>query len=84
MNSRSYSRKRSIKDLDGRLLDVDQLQAYLNMGRNRAVEFAEACGAKRKLGRKMARYDRAVIDARLNAMHDAEPASEGGAEYAEN
>lgn len=57
------------RNIQGRLLDRNQLCEYLNMGINRAVEFAKQCGAKRKIG-KCARYDRAVIDAALDRMKD--------------
>ena len=67
----------------GRLLDTSELCSYLNMGENRAVAFANGCGARRKFGKTL-RYDRAVIDARLDAMHAAESAPEGGEDHAEN
>lgn len=71
------SRKRTIHDKQGRLLDVNQLCGYLNMGKNRAVRFAEECGAKRKFG-KSARYDRTVIDAALNRMIQTDTSMNGG------
>lgn len=62
------SRRRIYVGSFGRLLDTDQLCSYLSMGRNSAIQFAEECGAKRKFG-KSARYDRDVIDTRLNSMN---------------
>ena len=35
-----------------RMLDVDSLCAYLNPGRNRAVEFSRCAGAERRIGRR--------------------------------
>ena len=78
------NRRKRLNSMEfGRLLDTNELCSYLNMGENRAVSFANECGARRKFGKSL-RYDRAVIDARLNAMHDAEPAPEGGSDHAEN
>lgn len=54
---------RSIKptDFGKRLLNVPEVCAYLNLGRNRGVTFAREIGAERKIGRRCL-YDKAVID----------------------
>lgn len=44
-----------------RLLDVNEVCMYLNLGRNRGVEFARSIGAERKIGRRSL-YDKVVID----------------------
>lgn len=61
------SRKRPSPGDYGRLLDAGQLCAYLNIGMNSAMRFADECGAKVKLG-KSARYDRQVIDAYISSI----------------
>jgi len=48
-----------------RLLSVQELCAYLNIGRNRGIEFAKDIGAERRMGRRCL-YDRAVIDKHLD------------------
>ncbi len=44
-----------------RLLDVNEVCIYLNLGRVRGVEFAKSIGAERKIGRRSL-FDRVVID----------------------
>ena len=75
--------KRINRDSRGRLLDLNQLCGYLNMGRNRADEFGEHCGAKRKLGRSV-RYDLKVIDAALDKMEQSEGSALREADHAKN
>lgn len=67
----------------GRLLDADQVMAYLGMGRDSAIRFAKKCGSARKYG-KITRYDREVLDAAVDAMRNAEAKPEGGQDNAEN
>lgn len=44
-----------------RLLDVNEVCMYLNLGRCRGVEFAKSIGAERKIGRRSL-FDKKVID----------------------
>ncbi len=47
--------------IESRFLNAKEVCAYLNLGRNRGVEFAKAIGAERKIGRRCL-YDKMVID----------------------
>lgn len=67
----------------GRLLDTSELCSYLNMGENRAVSFANNCGARRKFGRSC-RYDRSVIDAALDKMEQSDGSTPREADHAKN
>ena len=73
MNKRDTSRKSGF----GRLLDLEQLREYLNMGRDRSKGFAENCGAAVIVGRSV-RYDREILDRAVDAMHVSKEESEGG------
>ena len=44
-----------------RLFDATEVCSYLNLGRNRGIEFAKSIGAERKIGRRCL-YDKKVID----------------------
>lgn len=44
-----------------RLLDVPEVCTYLNLGRNKGVEFAKSIGAEVKIGRRCL-YDKVIID----------------------
>ena len=57
----------SVVGNETRLLDVTALCAYLSMGKNRATEFGEQCGAKRKFGKRTL-YDKRVVDKALEKM----------------
>lgn len=46
---------------ESRLMNAKEVCAYLNLGRNRGVEFAKSIGAERKIGRRCL-YDKVVID----------------------
>ena len=50
-----------------RLVKVDGLCAYTSMGKNKAMEFAERIGAKRKFGKSVL-YDLRVVDAALDGL----------------
>lgn len=52
---------------EARLLDVTALCVYLSMGKSRAAEFGEQCGAKRKFGKRTL-YDKRVLDKALDKM----------------
>lgn len=61
-------KKRTLyENSETRMLDVQGLQAYLSLGRSRAVEFAKAAGAERRFGKRCL-YDRRVIDAALDNL----------------
>ncbi|MGE9974439.1 polyprenyl synthetase solanesyl diphosphate synthase [Coprococcus catus] len=49
------------KCVNSRLLNAKEVCEYLNLGRNRGVEFAKSIGAERKIGRRCL-YDKVVID----------------------
>lgn len=61
--------KERIKEFNAekRLLDVSETCAYLNLGRNKGVEFAKSVGAERKIGRRCL-YDKKVLDQALDKM----------------
>ena len=50
-----------------RMLDVDGLCAYISMGRTRAVEFAKAAGAEKRIGKRCL-YDKRILDEALDLM----------------
>lgn len=54
-----------VKDIqltgEKRLLDANEVCIYLNLGRNRGIEFAKSIGAERKIGRRCL-YDKVAID----------------------
>lgn len=60
-------RTRTPEMLEVRMLDADALSIYIGMGKTRAVEFGEKCGAKRKFG-KRALYDKKVIDKAIDEL----------------
>ena len=55
--------------LEPRYLDSKDLQAYLSVGKNLAVEIGKQTGARRQIG-KLVRYDRKVLDAALDRIAD--------------
>lgn len=62
-------RNSKLEVMEVRMMDADQLAIYIGLGKTRAVEFGEKCGAKRKFG-KRALYDKKVIDQYLDNMGD--------------
>ena len=50
------------KQLNKRFLNLSETSIYLNLGRNKTMEFCEKIKAKRKIGRRVV-YDKFVIDA---------------------
>lgn len=54
-------------DMEKRMMDVDALCAYISMGKTKAREFGEQCGAKRNIGKRVL-YDKRVIDKALDQM----------------
>lgn len=61
------NQRASVFGNETRLLDVASLCVYLSMGKNRATEFGEQCGAKRKFGKRTL-YDKRVLDKALDKM----------------
>lgn len=55
---------------ESRLMDTDELRAYINLGRNNAVKLGEKIGAKVKVGRRVL-WDKAKIDQYLNELTGA-------------
>ena len=52
-----------------RMMDIDGLCAYISMGKTKAMEFGERCGAKRKLGKRTL-YDKGIIDKALDELEE--------------
>lgn len=59
-----------IGTVEPRMLDVSGLCIYLNMGRNRAVEFARDIGAEKRIGRRCL-YDKRTLDRALDELTEA-------------
>lgn len=54
--------------LVARLMDREQMCAYIGLGRTRGVEFARHVGAEKRVGRRCL-YDRVVLDRAIDAMN---------------
>ena len=52
-----------------RMLDINSLCVYISMGKTRATEFGERCGAKRKIGKRTL-YDKKIIDKVLDELEE--------------
>ena len=63
MRAREYG----VEGTEKRLFDAVEVCAYLNLGRNKGVEFAKSVGAEIKIGRRCL-YDKKVIDKALDEM----------------
>lgn len=50
-----------------RLLSAKEAQAYLGLGKNRARDFAEECGAVKKYGKRVL-FDRFILDKAVDAL----------------
>lgn len=57
------------KESETRMLDVNALCAYISMGKTKATEFGERCGAKRKMGKRTL-YDKKIIDRALDKLNE--------------
>lgn len=57
-----------ISNAEVRMFDVDGLCAYISMGRTRAVEFAKAAGAEKRIGKRCL-YDKRILDEALDSMN---------------
>lgn len=62
-------RERTMNTTSGesRLMDTDELRAYLNLGRNNAMKLGEEIGARRKIGKRVL-WDRVVVDRYLDSL----------------
>lgn len=50
-----------------RLLDLNELQIYIGLGRNKAIEWGKSIKADVHIGRRVL-YDKSVIDRTLDRM----------------
>ncbi len=50
-----------------RLMDTEELRAYTNLGRNKAMELGDEIGARVKIGKRVL-WDRVKIDQYLNNL----------------
>lgn len=62
-------RMRAISTVSGqsRLMDTEELRAYTNLGRNKAMELGDEIGARVKIGKRVL-WDRAKIDKYLDSL----------------
>ena len=61
-------KKRTLyENSETRMFDVQGLQAYLSLGRSRAVEFAKAAGAEKRVGSRCL-YDKRILDLALDNL----------------
>ena len=61
------SQRVNVKEYEVRMLDANALCVYISMGKTRAIEFGEKCGAKRKFGKRTL-YDKRIIDKALDEL----------------
>ena len=59
--------KTKIAEFETRMMNIEELAAYIGMGRTKSIEFGERCGAKRKMGKRTL-YDKRVVDEALDAL----------------
>ena len=62
-------RMRAISTVSGqsRLMDTEELRAYTNLGRNKALELGDEIGARVKIGKRVL-WDRVKIDKYLDSL----------------
>lgn len=58
-----------VENAEVRMMDVQGLCSYMSMGRTRAVEFAKAAGAEKRVGRRCL-YDKRILDRALDNLED--------------
>lgn len=63
------NQRNNVAEFETRMLDADALCAYISMGKTRAREFGERCGAKRKMGKRTL-YDKRIIDKALDELEE--------------
>lgn len=63
--------KRAVRTegLEVRMMGVEELCAYIGMGKTKATEFGESVGAKRKLGKRTL-FDKKIIDKALDELSE--------------
>lgn len=54
---------------NSRLLDVNELRGYTNLGRNRAVELGTQAGARVKYGKRVL-FDRVKLDSYIETLSE--------------
>ena len=52
-----------------RLLNVNELCEYINMGKTRAAAWGKAIGADIRLGRRLL-FDRVIVDKAIDKLHE--------------
>jgi len=62
-------RMRAISTVSGQssLMDTEELRAYTNLGRNKAMELGDKIGARVKIGKRVL-WDRVKIDKYLDSL----------------
>ena len=62
-------RMRAISTVSGQssLMDTEELRAYTNLGRNKAMELGDEIGARVKIGKRVP-WDRVKIDKYLDSL----------------
>ncbi|MCI8605913.1 MAG: hypothetical protein HFG72_03465 [Hungatella sp.] len=62
-------RMRAISTVSGQssLMDTEELRAYTNLGRNKAMELGDEIGARVKIGKRVL-WDRVKIDKYLDSL----------------
>ena len=62
-------RMRAISTVSGQssLMDTEELRAYTNLGRNKAMEIGDEIGARVKIGKRVL-WDRVKIDKYLDSL----------------
>ena len=65
-------RMRAISTVSGQssLMDTEELRAYTNLGRNKAMELGDEIGARVKIGKRVL-WDRVKIDKYLDSLSGA-------------
>ena len=64
MNQREKTQSNEV-----RMLGVDALCEYISMGKTKATEFGEKCGAKRRIGKRVL-YDKRIVDKVLDELEE--------------
>ena len=62
-------RMRALSTVSGQssLMDTEELRAYTNLGRNKAMELGDEIGARVKIGKRVL-WDRVKIDKYLDSL----------------
>lgn len=57
------------KEAETRMLDINSLCEYIGLGKTKATEFGEKCGAKRRIGKRVL-YDKRIVDKVLDELEE--------------